>query len=431
MNYYNINNPVQKVSLKTAVLQSISSESGLYMPEFIPRLKDSFFDKLTSLNFKEIALEVSKAMLGDDIPTSELEKIVNEALTFPVPIIKLDQQLYVLELFHGPTFAFKDIGARFMAGVFNYFLQNKNREVCILVATSGDTGSAVANAFFNQKNVKVVILYPSGKVSELQEKQLTTMGGNITALEVDGNFDDCQRMAKQAFTDEELNKSLYLTSANSINFIRLFPQTFYYFYALAQLGKTDKPIVISIPSGNFGNLTAALIAKKMGLTIHQIIASTNKNHVVPDFLKSGEFNPQPTYYTISNAMDVGNPSNFPRMIELYKNSTTDLQNDVKGHWFSDEQTRSAMAEIYSKYAYQADPHGAIAYAGLKEYGISDKQISIFIETAHPAKFPFEVEKSTKTKVELPSSLKNIVKSEKKSIKIQNDFLSLRKTLLNL
>ncbi|MFA5816636.1 MAG: threonine synthase [Bacteroidales bacterium] len=428
MNYYNVNNPSEKVSLKSAVLLSISSESGLYMPENIPHLPDSFFEKLTALTLQEISLEVSKAMLGEDIPHTALEQIVNEALSFPIPLNKLDENLFVLELFHGPTLAFKDVGARFMAGLFNYFLQNENREVTILVATSGDTGSAVANAFFNRKGIKVVILYPSCKVSELQEKQLTTMGGNITALEVDGNFDDCQRLVKLAFADVEINNHLNLTSANSINFARLFPQSFYYFYAFAQLGNVDKPVVISIPSGNFGNLTAALIAKKMGLPVYQFIAATNKNHVVPDYLKSGQFIPQQTHYTISNAMDVGNPSNFPRMLEIYHKLHPAIAADVKGYWYTDEQTRSAMADIQKQYDYQADPHGAIAYAGLKEYGITNDHISIFVETAHPAKFPDEVEKATNKKVQIPPALSKLLVLEKNAVKIPNDYLCFRDQL---
>ena len=421
MNYYNIDHPSEIVSLKSAVLQSISGKSGLYMPEIIPLLPDSFFEKLPEFSLQEIAFEVANAMMAGDIPDEALKQIVNEALTFPIPLKKLGENMFVLELFHGPTLAFKDIGARFMAGLFNYFLENDNHEVTILVATSGDTGSAVANAFYKRKGVKVVILYPSGKVSELQEMQLTTMGGNITALEVEGNFDDCQRLVKQAFADAGLNKNVNLTSANSINFARLFPQSFYYFHAIAQLGKIDKPVVISIPSGNFGNLTAALIAKKMGLPVHQFIAATNINHVVPDYLLSGQFKPQQSHQTISNAMDVGNPSNFPRMMEIYHKQHPAMAADIKGYWFSDDETRSAMADIQKQYGYQADPHGAIAYAGLKEFGLSDDHISIFVETAHPAKFPFEVEKSTGKKVQIPPELNRLFVLEKNAIIIPNDY----------
>lgn len=428
MKYYNINNPNETVPLKDAVLKSISSESGLYMPETIPVLPKDFFEKLPGLSLQEIGFEVSKAMMGDDIPHAALKKIVNEALSFPIPLKKLEENLFVLELFHGPTLAFKDVGARFMAGLFEYFLQNENREVTILVATSGDTGSAVANAFYNKKGIKVVILYPSGKVSELQEKQLTTMSGNISALEVDGNFDDCQKMVKQAFADVELNKQVNLTSANSINFARLFPQSFYYFHAVAQLGKSHKPVVLSVPSGNFGNLTAGLIAKKTGLPVHKFIASTNSNRVVPDYLLNGQFKPQQTHYTISNAMDVGNPSNFPRMLEIYQKQHSLISGDIKGYSFNDEQNRAAMTEIQNKCNYQADPHGAIAYSGLKEFGITKDHVSIFLETAHPAKFPDEVERSTNKKVEIPIGLKEVLTLKKKAIKISGNYSDLAKLL---
>jgi threonine synthase len=431
MNYYDIKNPDQKVSLKEAVLKSISSESGLYMPERIPVLPESCFSNLSNLNLQEIAFEVSNSMLGEDIPQETLKQIVNKALSFPIPLKKLEVNLFVLELFHGPTLAFKDVGARFMAGLFQYFLRNENREVIILVATSGDTGSAVANAFYNIQGVKVVILYPSGKVSGLQEKQLTTMGGNIITLEVDGNFDDCQRMVKQAFADQELNQELNLTSANSINFARLFPQSFFYFNAFAQLGRVNKSVVMSVPSGNFGNLTSGLIAKKMGLPVYQFIAATNRNHVVPDYLQSGEYQPQPTHHTITNAMDVGNPSNFPRMSEIYQSKHLTMTEDIKGFWFTDDQTRAAMVELQHKYAYQSDPHGAVAYAGLKESGFLKDNTGIFLETAHPAKFPEEVEKSTQVKVKLPGTLTEIMKLEKKAIKMDSRFESLRQELLSM
>lgn len=429
MKYFNINNPDEKVTLERAVMKSISTEAGLYMPEIITELSVGFFEELSYMDFQSIALEVSKAMMKDDIPESDLMKIINNAFTFPVPLKALSDNLFVLELFHGPTLAFKDVGARFMAGLFEYFLLNENKEVTILVATSGDTGSAVANAFYNKKGIKVVILYPSGKVSELQEKQLTTMGGNITALEVDGNFDDCQKMVKQAFSDVELNKKLILTSANSINFARLFPQSFYYFYAIAQLGNLNKPVVISVPSGNFGNLTAGLIAKKMGLNIHRFVASTNSNHAVPDYLINGKFEPSPTQYTISNAMDVGNPSNFPRILKLYNDNYHMIAEDIKGYWFTDDETRYGMREIISEYNYQADPHGAIGYLGLKKFGIGNEHISIFLETAHPAKFPDEVEKATNNKVEIPVELSGLKNLEKKATKISAYYKSLLKELV--
>lgn len=424
MNFYDIKNPNHKVSLKDAVLKSISGDSGLYMPEQIPVLPDMFFHNLPGMSLQQIGFEVSEAMLGDDISAPDLKQIVADALTFEIPLKQLAENLYVLELFHGPTLAFKDVGARFMAGLFQYFLRNENREVVILVATSGDTGSAVANAFYNIKGVKVVILYPSGKVSGLQEKQLTTMGGNIAALEVEGNFDDCQRMVKQAFADKQLNHSLNLTSANSINFARLFPQSFFYFNAIALLGKVNRPVAISVPSGNFGNLTSGLIAKKMGLRVDRFIAATNRNHVVPDYLQSGIYLPGKTHHTITNAMDVGDPSNFPRMAEIYQKQHSGMAADMNGYWFTDAQTRLAMTQLQENYNYQSDPHGAVAYAGLKESGLLNDHVGIFLETAHPAKFPDEVANSTQKQVIMPESLTGIMKLEKKAVKIKNNYDSL-------
>jgi threonine synthase len=428
MNFYNINNPSEKVSLKEAVLKSVTRVSDLYMPEYIPMLSSDFFNKLNSTSLQEIAFIVSKIMLGQDIPDIALKNIINKALNFEIPLRQLDKNLYVLELFHGPTLAFKDVGARFMAGLFGYLLQNENREITILVATSGDTGSAVASAFFNCDRVKVVLLFPAGRVSKIQEKQLTCMGGNITALEVDGDFDDCQRLVKLAFSDVELNTKLNLTSANSINFARLFPQSFYYFYALAQLPATNKHVVVSVPSGNFGNLTAGIIAKKMGLPVRNLIAATNANRVVPDYLLKGRFEPQPTLHTITNAMDVGNPSNFPRIVELYNNRHNDISTDIKGYWFTDEQTLRAMYDLQNRYQYQADPHGAVAYLGLKEYMGKNDCCGIFLETAHPSKFPDEVERATNQKVQIPETLKDLMALRKRSVKMPNDFASFRRFL---
>jgi threonine synthase len=429
MNYYNINNPSEKVSFKQAVLKSVIQISGLYMPENIPLLPPAFFNKLNELSLQEIASEVSKAMLNGDIPDGVIEHIVNEAFTFEIPLKQLDENLYVLELFHGPTLAFKDVGARYMAGLFEYLLQNENQEITILVATSGDTGSAVANAFFNRKGIKVFILYPSGGVSDIQEKQLTSTGGNVIALEIEGDFDDCQRLVKLAFTDAELNNRLNLTSANSINFARLFPQSFYYFYALAQLKRMAKPVAVSVPSGNFGNLTAGLIARKMGLPVHNFIAATNVNRAVPDYLINGRFEPQPTRHTITNAMDVGNPSNFPRILDIYKNQYQAIAAVIKGYWFTDAQTIQAMYDLHNKYAYQADPHGAVAYLGLMEYMAKNNCTGIFLETAHPAKFPVEVEKATNTKVQIPVAIKKLLTLEKMSVKIPNNFTDFKSLLL--
>jgi threonine synthase len=429
MIFYNISNPSEKVTLKEAVLKSVTRVSDLYMPENIPMLPSLFFDKLKGMSLQEIAFTVSKTMLGEDIPDSALERIINTALNFDIPLRQLDENLYVLELFHGPTLAFKDVGARFMAGLIGYLLQDENYGITILVATSGDTGSAVANAFYHSKGINVVILFPSGKVSEIQELQLTTMGGNITALEVDGDFDDCQRLVKMAFADAELNIRLNLTSANSINIARLFPQSFYYFYALAQLSGTGKPVVISVPSGNFGNLTAGLIAKKMGLRINTFIAATNSNHAVVDYLNNGQYEPLPTIHTITNAMDVGNPSNFPRIIELFNKRHHNISSAIKGYWFTDEQTYQSMNDLQNIYDYQADPHGAVAYQGLKKYLEKHDCTGIFLETAHPSKFPDAVKKATNKNIQIPQALKNLMVLKKKSIKMPNDFASFRSFLI--
>lgn len=428
MKYYNINNKSERVSLKKAVLKSAGRISDLYLPETVPTLSSQFFGGMGKMTLQEIAFEVSMAMLGEDIPESALASIVKESLNFEIPLKQLNENLYTLELFHGPTLAFKDVGARFMASLFEFCLQDEKREITILAATSGDTGSAVANAFLNKKGIKVAILYPAGKVSMIQEKQLTTMGGNITAFEVDGTFDDCQRLVKQAFANEELNSVLNLTSANSINFARLFPQTFYYFYALARLNSKTTPIVVSVPSGNYGNLTAGLIAKEMGLGIHCFVASANSNHAVVDWLKTGRFNPHPSLRTITNAMDVGNPSNFPRMLALYNNRYDTLKETIKGYWFTDAETRNGLKELQNRFEYQADPHGAVAYLGLKEYMKKNSCTGIFLETAHPAKFSDDVEEATGKKVRMPESLQKLDKMKKRSISLANDFPAFREML---
>jgi threonine synthase len=430
MNYYSINNRSRKVSLKEALLRSVVEVSDLYMPERIPLMSSSFFRTMNEMDFREIALELSNAMFGMDIPDEILGRIIREAYTFDAPVRQLDKNLYVLELFHGPTLAFKDFGARFMAGLFEYLNRDGKNEIYVLTATSGDTGSAVASAFFRRSGIRVLILYPSGKVSSVQEKQLTTMGENISALEVDGTFDDCQSLVKQAFADKDLNAGMTLTSANSINFARLFPQSFYYFRAVSGLsGKTN--IAISVPSGNFGNLTAGLIAKKMGLPVKTFIAATNMNHAVPDYLKSGIFEPKPTRHTITNAMDVGNPSNLPRILELYNNRIEDIRKDIEGNWFTDQQTYESMNELNDKFGYQADPHGAVAYLGIKEYLRKNDCTGIFLETAHPAKFPDIIEKATGRKVKIPPDLDDIMKKEGLSVRLNNDYSELKEFLKSL
>ncbi len=431
MNYYSTNNKKSTVSLKEAVLKGLAPDNGLYMPESIPVLPKAFFDSLPEKTFQQIASEVAHALLHDDVPASELKQMVEHTITFDAPLIEVEKNVFALELFHGPTLAFKDFGARFMSQLLSWFAKEEKREIVILVATSGDTGSAVANGFLGVPGVKVLVLYPSGKVSDIQEKQFTTLGQNITALEVDGSFDDCQRLVKEAFLDEELNKKFFLTSANSINIARLIPQSFYYFYAWSQL-KDRSNVVFSVPSGNFGNLTAGLIAKRMGLPIRQFIASTNRNDIVPEYLQSGIFNPKPSQATISNAMDVGNPSNFARMMDLYYNDLNQIKADVTGYRFSDEETKQAMREVYKTSNYILDPHGAIGYLGLKKYLAEHTEATgVFLETAHPAKFLGVVEDTLKTQVQIPDKLKAFIKGNKKSIHCSNEFNDFKVNLTRL
>src|SRR6187549_3702248 len=365
MKFYSTNNPSIRVDLEQAVTQGLAPDNGLYMPESIPVLPNEFFDTLEQKSFQEIAFAVAKNIIGGDIPESELKRIVEHTIQFDAPMVKVEDGVFALELFHGPTLAFKDFGARFMSQLLGYFAKRQKQEIVILVATSGDTGSAVANGFLGVEGTRVVVLYPSGKVSDIQEKQFTTLGQNITALEVDGTFDDCQRLVKQAFLDDQLKTKYYLTSANSINIARLIPQSFYYFYAYAQVKDKTEPVVFSIPSGNFGNLTGGLLAKRMGLPIHHFIAATNVNDVVPEYLQTKLFKPRASRQTISNAMDVGNPSNFDRILNLYGGNFETLSSDIYGCFFTDEETQKAMRNVYSAKHYVMDPHGAIGYLGLK------------------------------------------------------------------
>ncbi len=441
MKFYSTNKKAKLANLKKAVMQGLAEDGGLFMPTKIPTLPGKFFKKIHSLNFQEIAFEVAKTLLKNDIPIKNLKKIVSESINFDAPLVKIINQknpIYTLELFHGPTLAFKDFGARFMARLMSYFLQNSNKKITILVATSGDTGSAVASGFLNVKNAQVILLYPSGKVSKIQEQQLTTMGTNITALEVKGTFDDCQKLVKQAFTNLGLKTAFeqthnFLSSANSINIARLIPQSFYYFYAYSQLPKTTQPPIICVPSGNFGNLTAGLIAKKMGLPISKFIAATNANDVFPKYLKTGKFKAKPSTKTISNAMDVGNPSNFARILELYKNNIKKLRKDIWSQSFSDKQTKNAIKKVAKKYNYIMDPHGAVAYIGLTEYlkkhHESRKSPGIFFETAHPSKFADIVEPLIKKPITCPKRLALCLKKQKRTIKLTNNFNDLKSFLL--
>lgn len=411
----------QETNIKTAILKGLADDGGLFMPEYIPRLDSEFFENLPNLTLQEIGFRVAKEFLGESISDENLKEIIEEVLNFEIPAVKISENIHSLELFHGPTMAFKDVGARFMARMMSYFSEGKPMKV--IAATSGDTGSAVASGFFGVPGIEVYILYPKGKVSPLQEKQLTTWGGNIKALEIDGNFDDCQALAKQILSDEELNQKFTLTSANSINIARLIPQSFYYFWAFAQLLKLGKPIVFSVPSGNFGNLTAGLFAKKMGLPIHQFIASTNENDVVPKFLETGNYEAKPSKQTISNAMDVGNPSNFERMKSLFNNDVSEFKKEIESHAFSDEETKNAMQEVRKDFDYTLDPHGAVAYLGLKKYSEKSNEdcVGILLETAHPAKFVEVVEDVLKEKVEIPEKLEAFNKKEKKSVEFPVDF----------
>jgi threonine synthase len=418
------------VSLEEAIFKGLPSDNGLFLPLSIPKLDSSFFKNISSYSLKDIAFNVSHALIGDEINPTDLRQITDQAINFDAPVVNVHDNIYALELFHGPSLAFKDFGARFMASIMSYYLKKRDaQDINILVATSGDTGSAVAQGFFNMDKIKVTILYPSKKVSDIQERQLTTLGGNITALEVDGTFDDCQKMVKEAFLDTELCQKLNLSSANSINISRLIPQSFYYFYAYSQL--PDLPLVVSVPSGNFGNLCGGLIAKQMGLPITKFIASTNINDVVPEYLDSGVFTPRPSTKTIANAMDVGNPSNFARLNEFYAGDVNQMREDIVGKRYTDDEVRKIVKTVYDKFGYIMDPHGAIGYMGLTDFlkNNNAKVNGIFLETAHPAKFFEDVEQILSTKINIPDSLVTIQKQKKHSIKINNQFGELKGFLL--
>ena len=428
MQLYSTNNKNLKVSLKEAVMQSLAPDKGLYMPEVFPALDKKMIQGIESLSFQEIAYEVAHTIIGNDISAVDLKDIVYGAINFPAPVHLLSENIGSLELWHGPSLAFKDFGARFMAALMSYFIRNENKKLTILVATSGDTGGAVAAGFYDTPGIEVIILYPSGKVSDLQEKQLTTLGKNIKALEINGTFDDCQALVKQAFLDEELNIKFNLSSANSINIARLIPQSFYYFEGYKQVVKYEKDIVFSVPSGNFGNLTAGLIAKKIGLPVKRFIAATNINKIVPDYLESGIYQPKPSQATISNAMDVGNPSNFVRILDLYHQDYAALSKDVSGFWADDAQTREAMKDAYNRYGYICDPHGAIGYKSLQM--LKDNEFGIFLETAHPAKFLDTVNETLGMETEIPEALEILTHREKRAFFLENDYDGFKELLLN-
>jgi threonine synthase len=472
LNFYSLNKQAPTVSFKDAVIAGIAPDKGLYFPESITSLPDSFFENIENLSHREIAFQAIHQFVTDDIPDTVLEDILKEVLDFDFPVVEIEENVATLELFHGPTMAFKDVGARFMAQCLGYFSRDKKSEVTVLVATSGDTGGAVANGFLGVEGVNVFILYPSGKVSDIQERQLTTLGQNITALQVKGTFDDCQKMVKSAFLDEELLAQMQLTSANSINVARWLPQLFYFLFAYKhvllsskqgeleadrtkspddqaestakqaeskashekskenQAGAKGRPIVFSIPSGNFGNLCAGMVAQHLGMPVEHFIAATNVNDTVPKFMMTGKYHPKPSLATISNAMDVGDPSNFVRIRQLYQNDFWALKKNLSSYSFTDDKTREAILKIYQNNDYIADPHGAVGYLGLKKYQEDHPDTyGIFLETAHPVKFLDVVEETIGTSLEIPPQIEKIIEKEKKSIRIKN-YGELKEFLLN-
>jgi len=419
MNFYSLNKKAPDVSFKDAVIKGIAPDKGLYFPDRITPLSNRFFDKIETLSNQEIAFEAIHQFVSDEIPDVNLKEILKEVLDFDFPIVELEENVATLELFHGPTMAFKDVGARFMAQCLGYFSGNSStNEVTVLVATSGDTGGAVANGFLGVDGVKVVILYPSGKVSDIQERQLTTLGQNITALQVDGTFDDCQKMVKTAFLDEDLLKNMQLTSANSINVARWLPQLFYFLFAYKQLKSKGKELVFSVPSGNFGNICAGLVAQRLGMPVKHFIAATNVNDTVPQFMQTGKYHPKPSTATISNAMDVGDPSNFIRIRHLFQDDFEALNENLSSFSYTDKETKKAMKVIFAMSGYIADPHGAVGYLGLKEYQKTHADTyGVFLETAHPVKFLDVVEGTIDHTLELPAQIKTVMGKEKSSIKI--------------
>ncbi|KAA5821453.1 threonine synthase [Algibacter amylolyticus] len=430
MNYYSLNHQAPKTTFKDAVIKGLAPDKGLYFPESITPLPQSFWDNFDNLSYSEIAFEAIKQFVSPEIPEDVLKTIVSETLSFDFPVVKLNESISTLELFHGPTMAFKDVGARFMARCLGYFNKDNTNEVTVLVATSGDTGGAVANGFLGVKGVNVVILYPSGKVSDIQEMQLTTLGQNIKALEVNGTFDDCQAMVKTAFLDEALTSQMQLTSANSINVARWLPQLFYFMFAYKQLKASNKEIVFSVPSGNFGNVCAGMMAQQLGLPIKHFVASNNANNVVTRYLISELYEPKPSVQTISNAMDVGAPSNFIRIQEIYKNQFETLKENVSSYSFSDDETREAMLEIYNNYNYVADPHGAVGYLGCKSHLEQNPNAHcVFLETAHPTKFLDVVEEVIKEEQPLPEQIQ-AVKGRKKEATLISNYEDLKSFLLN-
>jgi threonine synthase len=431
MKYYSLNRLSPVVDFKQATIKGQAPDKGLYFPEKIPHISPAFFKSIENISDHEIGMHVMRPYVEGAIPENELERIISETINFPLPVIKVTENIYSLELFHGPTLAFKDVGARFMSRCLGYFSKDNSEKVTVLVATSGDTGGAVANGFYEVDGVEVVILYPSGKVSSVQEKQLTTLGKNIRALEVDGSFDDCQKLVKQAFADPELNKKLFLTSANSINVARWLPQQLYYFLAWKQWKQIDRSApVISVPSGNFGNICAGLLAYVSGLPVAHFIAACNANRVVPDFLQTEKYVPAKAIATISNAMDVGDPSNFVRILELFGNEFLKIKDVLSSYTISDDETRATLKELYQSQGYLADPHGAVGYLALHKYFTQNQgKKGMFLETAHPIKFYDIVELLIPSKIPVPSEIKDTLKKQNFSVKMGNNFNDLYHYLL--
>lgn len=435
MNYYSLNKISPNVSFEVATLQGQAPDKGLYFPELIQTLSKDFISNIKSYSKEEIGFEVMRPFVDGSIPDSVLKNIISETINFDFPLIKVSEDIFSLELFHGPTLAFKDVGARFMSRCLGYFNRNKNHTTTVLVATSGDTGGAVANGFLSVNGIDVIILYPSKKVSAVQELQLTTLGKNISAIEIDGSFDDCQTIVKQAFADDDLNKKISLTSANSINVARWLPQQLYYFFAYKEWQENKLP-VISVPSGNFGNICAGILAHISGLPVKHFIAACNANDMVPQFLQSGNYQPKKTVTTISNAMDVGNPSNFIRILELFEKKIANLKNILTSFSVDDAATKSTIKNVYEKYNYVLDPHGAVGYYALNKYlheNVGQRPTSaggIFLETAHPVKFAETVEASTSTKIEIPETIQYLFHKKKHSIQMNALFDDFKEYLMN-
>jgi threonine synthase len=430
--FYSERNKRLIVPAKQAVLQGIADDGGLYMPVTIPHFSDAFFNILRSMTFQELSFKIAKFYFGEELSDTKLESIITGAFNFDVNLTRLSEKINILELFHGPTLAFKDFGARFMARLISTYIQDNDKDITILVATSGDTGSAVASGFHNQPGIQIILLYPSGMVSEIQEKQLTTYSGNVKALEISGTFDDCQRLVKMAFGDKDIKSRKRLSSANSINIARFIPQSFYYYYAYGKLENKNQPLVFSVPSGNLGNLAAGLLAKASGLPAYKFIAALNSNKIFLEYLQSGRYTPVPAIPTISNAMDVGNPSNAARITALYQRNMDKMINDIVGASFSDPETRSAIRQVYSDFGNIIDPHTAVGFLALKKY-IKEKRIDdysgIILGTAHPAKFSNIVNEELRFEIEIPQKLKKCLSLEKKSIKMSNKFAEFKDFLM--